>query len=278
MNAITVLLALASLAIVAGEVVRYMMTIPKGTVPKNPVRSILTLTVGVVVALLALVLGPTGTVSSAIAVYVPATLAIMIGGFFLYIFSQRKIPLDTLRIREGEPWIPFEARRWDGELFSTADLAGKRVLLKFFRGQWCPYCAAELKRFEQMRSKLEQYGIAIVALSKDSVEDAARHRRRDGLTFPLLSDPDLSVIRTYGVEHHKALEISTGAFTMLGMQVALVPEFKSMAIPTTVLVDERGVVRWIDQGDDYRLRSDIERVLGAIRNVFDPPAEQTNAR
>jgi len=41
-----------------------------------------------------------------------------------------------------------------------------------------------------------------------------------------------------------------------------------MAIPTTLLVDEQGVIRWIDQTDDYRLRSSNERVLKAIGEAF----------
>ena len=41
-----------------------------------------------------------------------------------------------------------------------------------------------------------------------------------------------------------------------------------MAIPTTLLVDEGGVIRWIDQADDYRLRSSQERVLQAVKEAF----------
>ena len=53
------------------------------------------------------------------------------------------------------------------------------------------------------------------------------------------------------------------------MPLALVPSYKAMAIPTTLLIDEDGIVRWIDQADDYRLRSDGERVMGAVERVFD---------
>ncbi len=119
-----------------------------------------------------------------------------------------------------------------------------------------------------MREQLEARGIVLVALSKDDVETAARHKRRDGLGFTLLADPDLAVIRRYGVEHHKAIEFSTGSFTLFGIPLALVPSFKAMAIPTTLLIDEAGVIRWIDQSEDYRVRSGEARVLGAIDGVF----------
>jgi len=124
-----------------------------------------------------------------------------------------------------------------------------------------------LQRFEAL--PLDDHGVELVALSKDSVADAVRHRTRDGLEkTTLLSDPGLEVIRAYGLEHHRALEFSTGRFTLFGMPLALVPSYEAMAIPTTLLIDEEGIVRWIDQADDYRLRSDGERVMGAVKRVF----------
>ncbi|TNE91564.1 MAG: redoxin domain-containing protein [Deltaproteobacteria bacterium] len=124
-----------------------------------------------------------------------------------------------------------------------------------------------------MQDELDAHGVRIVALSKDSVADVNFHHDRDGASLgqvTLLADPELAVIRTYGVEHHKAIEFSTGRFQLLGVPLALVPSVKTMAIPTTVLVDEQGIVRWIDQSEDYRLRSDNDLVLGAVRDVFPP--------
>ncbi len=119
-----------------------------------------------------------------------------------------------------------------------------------------------------MKSDLETFGVTVVALSKDTVADAAMQRRRDGLSLTLLSDPELKVIRQYGVEHHKAVEFSTGRFALFGIPLALVPSFKTMAIPTSLLVDETGTIRWIDQADDYRIRSSEARVMRAIAAAF----------
>jgi len=119
-----------------------------------------------------------------------------------------------------------------------------------------------------MDSDLEKNGVSLVALSKDTVDEAATHKTRDGLSLTLLSDPELKVIRQYGVEHHKALGFTTGSFTLFGIPLALTPSFKTMAIPTTLLIDEDGVIQWIDQTDDYRLRSSEERVLRAVTDAF----------
>lgn len=115
-----------------------------------------------------------------------------------------------------------------------------------------------------MHDELARLGVTVVALSKDSVADAARNKRRDGLRFALLSDPKLEVIRQFGVEHHKAIEFSVGGITLFGVPLSPIPQFKTMAIPTTLLIDDDGVIRWIDQADDYRIRSNPDRVMAAI--------------
>ena len=43
---------------------------------------------------------------------------------------------------------------------------------------------------------------------------------------------------------------------------------KSMSIPTSILVDENGIIRWIDQSEDYRLRASEEAVMVAVNSTF----------
>ena len=119
-----------------------------------------------------------------------------------------------------------------------------------------------------MKPLLEAHGVSVVALSKDSVEEAARHKLRDNLTCKLLSDPQLKVIRQYGVEHHKAVEFSSLKVSLFGIHIGLWPSVRAMAVPTTLLVDETGTIRWVDQADDYRIRSDEARVAAAVTEVF----------
>jgi alkyl hydroperoxide reductase subunit AhpC len=123
-----------------------------------------------------------------------------------------------------------------------------------------------------MSPLLEEYGVAVVAISRDTPEEAAAQRVRDGLRFILLSDPRLSVITRFGLLHEGAIRFRTfligGARFPLGWPVG----FQRMAIPTTLLLDADHTVRWIDQADDYRIRGDAERTRAALLRTFGPPA------
>ena len=109
---------------------------------------------------------------------------------------------------------------------------------------------------------MELDGIAVVALSVDTVAEVRAHAERDGLGLTLLSDAKLQAIDRLGLRHDKALPFAT--FTVAGIPLGYPVRPKSMAIPTTFLVDGEGVVRWIDQAEDYRIRGDEERVRKAV--------------
>ena len=66
----------------------------------------------------------------------------------------------------------------------------------------------------------------------------------------MLSDPDLAVTDRYGLRNQK---IQSG------------PPGKPQPVPTSILADANGVVRWIDQSENYQRRSDPDVVLAALR-------------
>lgn len=200
---------------------------------------------------------------------IPSVLTLLGASAAVTLHALRRVPLGTLQVDVGDPMLPFGALTPAGEVWDSGALRGRRVLLKFFRGQWCPFCSAELQRFDAMRDALAEHAVEVVAISKDPPADARRHLARDGLRLTLLCDPDLRAIRRYGVEHRRALEISRGLrVSLLGLEVGTIPRFVPMAAPTTLLIDELGVVRWVDQTDDYKVRSSAERVLAKIVEVF----------
>jgi len=94
----------------------------------------------------------------------------------------------------------------------------------------------------------------MVAISADTVTEAARMGSKFELTLTLLSDESLVVTRLYNLDY-KAYAPIRG------------PK-RPMAIPTTFLIGGDGLVKWIDQSQDHSLRSDEEVVLAAVREAL----------
>lgn len=247
----------------------YFLKVKKNKPPKNPIILMLALAAGVLLGLGAIISGIINMHWSFVFVVLMSSFSIFLGGKFIWVFSQKDTPLGDIEVAIGDKFPQFESTTYDNEIYSTDDLKNQRVLLKFYRGAWCPYCSAELKMFNDMKPTLDRYGVKVVALSGDTAEQAKMHIERDSLDLLLLSDPELKVVKQYGVEHHKALGAdSSKTKTVLGLPFPTSFEYKSMSIPTSILIDEHGVIQWIDQSEDYRLRANEERLTQALRNVF----------
>jgi peroxiredoxin len=81
-----------------------------------------------------------------------------------------------------------------------------------------------------------------VGISVDPLEDSRDLAKSLGLTFALLSDPDLAVIRAYGVAD----------------------ESNGIAWPSEVLVDPGGAIRWRQGAQSVSTRPSAAEVLRAF--------------
>ena len=86
----------------------------------------------------------------------------------------------------------------DGTPVSLRDLHGHRVVLYFYPAAMTPGCTTEACDFRDSLGSLQGAGYSVVGISRDTPEKLRDFRARDGLTFPLLSDPDHAVHEAYG--------------------------------------------------------------------------------
>lgn len=86
----------------------------------------------------------------------------------------------------------------DGGTFDLAAQRGKRTLLYFQEGIMCQPCWDQLKDLEAQRSKLAPLGIdQLVSITHDPLPNLRAKVAEEGLTTPVLSDPNLEVSTAY---------------------------------------------------------------------------------
>jgi peroxiredoxin Q/BCP len=109
----------------------------------------------------------------------------------------------TTRLQPGDPAPDFALTTDTGETLRLADLAGRRVVLYAYPAAMTPGCTTQACDFRDSLSALKAAGLEVVGISPDSPQKLATFRERDGLTFPLVSDPDRSVLTAYGAYGEK---------------------------------------------------------------------------
>jgi peroxiredoxin len=184
---------------------------------------------------------------SGIVGYIVGGVSAIAAALFLLATATSGLPNQKLAIAVGSPAPDFAATDADGQEFRLSEHAGSPILLKFFRGSWCPYCVAELAQLNGVAKDFAALGVSLVAVSSDRVDELQSLKQKYGWAITLLADPSLAVHRLYNVQHRN--------FT---------PKrgpFREIAIPTTVLIGADGRVAWLEQASDFRVRPQADDVL-----------------
>jgi thioredoxin-dependent peroxiredoxin len=133
---------------------------------------------------------------------------------------------ETTRLAAGDKAPAFSLPDADGKKVSLADYKGRRVVVYFYPAASTPGCTKQACDFRDSLAELNEAGLDVVGISPDKPEKLAKFRDAEGLTFPLLSDPERKVLTAYGAYGEKQLY----GKTVTGV------------IRSTFVVDEKGKI------------------------------------
>ena len=113
--------------------------------------------------------------------------------------------MSDVRLAPGDKAPGFTLTDADGGQVSLSALRGQRVIIYFYPAAMTPGCTKQACDFRDSKRDLSDAGFAVLGISPDAPARLAKFRDRDGLTFPLLSDPDKAVHTAYGAYGEKML-------------------------------------------------------------------------
>lgn len=130
----------------------------------------------------------------------------------------------TPRLAVGDKAPAFSLPDADGNTVKLSDFKGRKVIVYFYPAASTPGCTKQACDFRDSLAQLNDGGLDVIGISPDKPAKLAKFRDTEGLTFPLLSDPDREVLTAWG---------AFGEKSMYGKTVQGV-------IRSTFVVDEKG--------------------------------------
>jgi thioredoxin-dependent peroxiredoxin len=109
------------------------------------------------------------------------------------------------RLAPGDPAPDFTLPDDEGGEVSLSALRGNRVIIYFYPAAMTPGCTKQACDFRDSKSDLSGAGLTVLGISPDSPAKLAKFREKEGLTFPLLSDPGREVLKAYGAYGEKMM-------------------------------------------------------------------------
>ncbi len=172
-------------------------------------------------------------------------------------------------LRVGDPMPDFVLPNAEGELVFSDDLLARGPLvLCFFRGGWCPFCATTLQSLQEVLPEIEAAGATLVALSPDAAGHAAEAKRELGLGYELLTDIDNATGLRFGAVY-RVPEAYRAALLSFGIDLEQRHGDASwlLPLPATFIVGQDGILRHAQASGDVTDRTEPEAILGLLRGM-----------
>ena len=131
-----------------------------------------------------------------------------------------------MALNAGDKAPNFKLATDEGSEISRAGLKGQAYVLYFYPKDDTSGCTKEAIDFSAAAAKFRKLGIAVIGVSKDSLESHGKFRKKHKLKVTLASDPDIKAANDWGVWVEKSLY----GRKYMGMERA------------TFLVDAKGVI------------------------------------
>jgi peroxiredoxin Q/BCP len=105
----------------------------------------------------------------------------------------------------GKKAPAFKVQDDAGETVSLASLKGEWVVLFFYPKDMTSGCTVEACEFRDALPRFKKMKAKVFGVSPDSVKSHQKFREKEGLTYPLLSDPEHTMLEAYGVWVEKSM-------------------------------------------------------------------------
>ena len=108
-------------------------------------------------------------------------------------------------LKVGDTAPDFTMVGSDGKTYKLSELnkAGKAVVVAWFPRAFTGGCTKECTSFKEQGGKIRDYNVAYFTASNDPVEKNKDFAKSLNADYPILSDPDSSVAKSYGVLNDK---------------------------------------------------------------------------
>lgn len=189
-------------------------------------------------------------------------------------FTSAAARLDALDFASRAPQVGAEAPDFalpaqNGESIRLSALLRRgRVVLIFYRGEWCPYCNLQLRAFQAHLDEFAEHGAQLVAVSPQAPDHSLSMAEKNDLGFLVLSDVGATVLERYGLKFEVDAELRS-LLESVGYDVSVYNGEAGWTLPApaTFVIDERGDVRYAHVRGDWTERADPSEVLAILADL-----------
>ncbi len=157
----------------------------------------------------------------------------------------------------------FKAKDQFGKEIRLKDELKKgKVILVFYRGQWCPYCNKQLTRLQDSLSFIKEKGATLIAVGPEKPENVSKTVEKTKASYSVLYYEGIKIMKAYDVE----FEVPENTITRyknadIDIEKNNGANGKYLPVPAVYIIDQESTVVYRFFEQDYKRRPSVRELL-----------------
>ena len=149
---------------------------------------------------------------------------------------------------------------------STEILKNNKILMVFYRGNWCPHCKKHLKSLQDHLNEFAKNGVYVLVVTPETVEKTKETQEKLKTTFSIVHDKDNKIMNDYKVAFEVNKENVPNYFDAITKKIAdyNVKNNNVLPVPATYLIGKDGKIIYVQYDPNYKSRSDFGEILESL--------------
>ena len=164
----------------------------------------------------------------------------------------------------GDKVKDFKVTDQNGNTIQLSELLKKgKVVVVFYRGQWCPICMPHLRKLQKGLMEVEKEGASLLIITPEKQENIQKTMLKTSITVPIIYDENYKIMEDFDVAFlpGKGLRIMYNTLLRANLKDAHSDDSQTLPVPATFIIDTDSTVKWRHFDRDYKKRSKIDDIL-----------------
>ena len=184
--------------------------------------------------------------------------------FFLLFSIGLSAQINNEHLNVGEIAPSIFAKDQNGKTIdSKTILKDKKILLVFYRGNWCPYCRRHLASLQKNLNALQKKDVFVMVVTPEKPAKNLETQDKLKTEFSIIHDADNKIMTAYKVAYKVDKTTVLSYYNHVQNKIAQYNDANNdvLPVPATYLIDQNSKIIYVQYNTDHRIRSDIKMII-----------------
>ena len=140
-----------------------------------------------------------------------------------------------------------------------------KVVLTWYRGNWCPYCNLTLLALQEELPNFNAHGANLIALTPELPDESISTSEKHNLQFEVLSDVGNKVANEYGIVFQLTNEVAGMYNKAFELNNHNGDKSNELPLAATYIINEKGEIIYSFLDADYRNRAEPSEITDFLK-------------